>query len=146
MLQPKRVKYRKHHRGRRKGKASPTEGVVFGEYGLKALEPAWLTARQIEAARVAISRSMRRGGTIWVRVFPDKAASKKPPETRQGGGKAPVDHWVAVVRPGKILFEVAGVGYEQAKETLRLASHKLPIATKMVGRDPLSGSEREGEG
>jgi large subunit ribosomal protein L16 len=138
MLQPSRVKYRKHHRGRRKGIVSSTSGVVFGEYGLKALEPAWLTARQIEAARIAISRSVQRGGRMWVRVFPDKAATKKPAETRMGGGKAAVDHWVAVVRRGMLLFEVAGVSREQAKEALRLASHKLPIPTKMVVRDPLS--------
>ncbi len=138
MLQPRRVKYRKQHRGRRKGKASPTSGVVFGEYGLKALEAVWLTARQIEAARVAITRSMQRGGGVWIRVFPDKAVSKKAAETRQGGGKGAVDHWVAVVRPGNILFEVAGVSTDQAKEAFRLASHKLPIPTKMVMRDPLS--------
>ena len=144
MLQPRRVKYRKQHRGRRKGKAAPTQGVTFGEYGLKALEPAWLTARQIEAARIAISRSMRRGGRMWIRIFPDKSVSKKAAETRQGGGKGAVDHWVAVVRPGRILFEIADVGWEQAKETLRLASHKLPVATKMVGRESLSG-ERSGE-
>jgi large subunit ribosomal protein L16 len=138
MLQPSRVKYRKHHRGRRKGIVSSTSSVVFGEYGLKALEPAWLTARQIEAARIAISRSVQRGGRMWVRVFPDKAATKKPAETRMGGGKAAVDHWVAVVRRGMLLFEVAGVSREQAKEALRLASHKLPIPTKMVVRDPLS--------
>lgn len=144
MLQPRRVKYRKQHRGRRKGKAGPTEGVVFGEYGLRALEPAWLTARQIEAARIAISRSMRRGGRIWIRVFPDKSVTKKAAESRQGGGKGNVDHWVAVVRPGKMLFEIADVSWEQAKETLRLASHKLPVATKMVGRD-LASSEMSGE-
>ena len=138
MLQPRRVKYRKQHRGRRKGKEAPTAGVVFGEYGLKALEPAWLTARQIEAARVAITRSMQRGGRVWIRVFPDKAVTKSPAETRMGGGKGPVDHWVAVVRPGKVLFEIAGVTREQAKEALRLASHKLPIATRMTTRDTLS--------
>jgi len=144
MLQPSRVKYRKHHRGRRKGKASPTAGVVFGEYGLKALESVWLTARQIEAARVAITRSLQRGGRIWIRVFPDKSVSKKPAETRQGGGKAAVDHWVAVVRAGALLFEVGGISTQQAKDALRLASHKLPIPTKMVYRDPLN-AETGGE-
>ena len=135
MLQPKRVKYRKMHRGRRKGKATSANAVDFGEYGLKSLEAAWITARQIEAARIAITRHLRRGGKVWVRLFSDKSVSKKPAEVRMGGGKAAVEHWVAVVRPGQVLFEVAGVREDQATEAMRLASHKLPIPTKMVHRD-----------
>jgi large subunit ribosomal protein L16 len=137
MLQPKRVKYRKVHRGRRKGKATSGNTVDFGDYGLKALEDHWITARQIEAARIAITRHLRRGGKVWVRLFSDKAISKKAAETRMGGGKAAVDHWVAVVKPGRILFEVAGVRGDLAEEAMRLASHKLPIATKTVQRDSL---------
>lgn len=137
MLQPKRVKYRKMHRGRRKGKATSGNTVDFGEYGLKALEAEWITARQIESARVAITRHLRRGGNVWVRLFPDKSVSKKPAETRMGGGKGPVDHWVAVIKPGRILFEVGGVEEGPALEALRLASHKLPIATKAVRRNIL---------
>lgn len=131
MLQPKRVKYRKMHRGRRQGKVT-NGSTTFGEFGLKALEPSWITSRQIEAARIAITRHLRRGGKVWVRVFPDKAVSKKPAETRMGGGKAAVEYWAAVVKPGKILFEVSGVKEELAMEAMRLASHKLPIATKTV--------------
>ena len=138
MLQPKRVKHRKVHRGRRTGKATSGATVAFGDYGLKALEPAWVTARQIEAARVAIMRSLRRGGKVWIRVYPDKPVTKKPAETRMGGGKGSVEQWVAVVRPGRILFEISGVGREVAEEALRLASHKLPIATRVVTRDPLA--------
>lgn len=135
MLQPKRVKYRKTHRGRMRGKAQSGNQVVFGDFGIKALEPAWVTARQIEAARRAITRHLRRGGQIWIRVFPDKSVSSKPAETRQGGGKGAVDHWVAVVRPGRILFEVGGVPADTAKEALRLASHKLPIAVRTISRE-----------
>jgi large subunit ribosomal protein L16 len=135
MLQPRRVKYRKVHRGRRKGKAQAGDTVAFGEYGLQALEPAWLTSRQIEAARRAIVRHIRRGGQVWIRIFPDKPVSKKPAETRMGGGKGSPDHWVAVVKPGRILFELAGVKEETAKEALRLASHKLPIDVQFVARD-----------
>jgi large subunit ribosomal protein L16 len=144
MLQPKRVKFRKVMRGRRKGKATAGNTVSFGDYGLKALESCWMTARQIEAGRVTITRHLRRGGKVWVRVFPDKSVTKKPAETRMGGGKANVDYWVAVVKPGKILFEVMGAERSQVQEALRLASHKLPIATKMVSRDNLAsliGSE-----
>ena len=137
MLQPKRLKYRKMHRGRRKGKATSGNAVDFGDYGLKALEADWITARQIEAARIAITRHLHRGGKVWVRVFSDKAVSKKAAETRMGGGKAAVDHWVAVVKPGRILFEVSGVREELAMAALRLASHKLPIATKAVRREEL---------
>ncbi len=134
MLQPRRVKYRKVHRGRRKGKAQAGNSVAFGEYGLQALEPAWLTSRQIEAARRAIVRHIRRGGQIWIRIFPDKPVSKKPAETRMGGGKGSPEHWVAVVKPGRMLFELAGVKEETAKEALRLASHKLPIDVQFVAR------------
>ncbi len=144
MLQPKRVKFRKVMRGRRKGKATTGNAVSFGDYGLKALESCWLTARQIEAGRVTITRHLRRGGKVWVRVFPDKSVTKKPAETRMGGGKANVDYWVAVVKPGKILFEVMGAERSLVQEAMRLASHKLPIATKMVTRDNLAsliGSE-----
>jgi large subunit ribosomal protein L16 len=135
MLQPRRVKYRKVHRGRLKGKAQSGNTVAFGEYGLQALEPSWLTSRQIEAARRAIVRHVRRGGQVWIRVFPDKPVTKKPAETRMGGGKGSPDHWVAVVKPGRILFELAGVKEETAKEALHLASHKLPIAVQFVARD-----------
>jgi large subunit ribosomal protein L16 len=135
MLQPKRVKYRKIHRGHRRGVATSGNSVNFGDFGLKALEPCWMTARQIEAARIAITRHLRRGGKVWVRVFSDKAVSKKAAETRMGGGKAAVDHWAAVVKPGRILFEVSGVREDLAMEALRLASHKLPIGTRAVRRD-----------
>ena len=137
MLEPKRVKYRKVHRGHRRGVATSGNSVDFGDFGLKALEPCWMTARQLEAARIALTRHMRRGGKVWVRVFPSKAISKKAAETRMGGGKAAVEHWAAVVKPGRILFEVSGVKEDLAMEALRLASHKLPIGTKAVRRDPL---------
>ena len=135
MLQPKRTKYRKAMRGRRKGKATSANSVDFGEYGLKAMATEWITARQIEAARVAVTRRLRRGGQVWVRIFPDKSVSKKPAEVRMGGGKAAVDHWVAVVKPGRIMFEVAGVPAQDAIAALNLAAHKLPIATKTVQRN-----------
>ena len=137
MLQPKRVKYRKMHRGHRRGVATSGNTVEYGDYGLKAMECAWITARQIEAARIAITRHLRRGGNVWVRLFSDKAVSKKAAETRMGGGKAAVDHWVAVVKPGRTLFEVSGVREDLAMAALRLASHKLPIATKAVRREGL---------
>ncbi len=135
MLQPRRVKYRKEHRGRRRGKAQSGNTLSFGEYGLQAREPTWLTARQIEAARRAIVRHVRRGGKVWICVFPNKPVSRKPAETRMGSGKGSADHWVAVVKPGRILFEMAGVREEVAKEAMRLASHKLPIDTRFVSRD-----------
>lgn len=135
MLQPKRTKFRKNFRGRRKGPATSGNSVHFGEYGLKAMGADWITARQIESARIAITRHLQRGGQVWIRVFPDKPVSKKPAETRMGGGKAANDHWVAVVKPGRILFEVGGVPGPQAIEALRLASHKLPIPTKTVQYD-----------
>ncbi len=134
MLQPKRVKFRKIQKGRRRGKANTGNTVVFGDFGLQALEPAWLTARQIEAARRAITRHVRRGGNIWVCIFPDKPITKKAAETRMGSGKGAPDHWVAVVKPGRILFEMAGVDEDVAKEAMRLASHKLPMNTKFVAR------------
>lgn len=135
MLQPKRVKWRKVHRGRRRGMASAGNQVTFGEYGLQSLSNAWVTARQIEAARRAITHNMRRGGKVWIRVFPDKPVSKKPAETRMGSGKGPPEFWVAVVRRGRMLFEVAGVHQDLARESLRLASHKLPVETRFVQRE-----------
>src|SRR5512136_3426902 len=132
MLQPKRVKYRKQQKGSRRGKAHSGNVVVFGMFGLQALENSWITDRQIEAARRAITRHIRRGGNIWIRIFPDKSVTKKPAETRQGGGKGAPDHWVAVVRTGRIMFEMAGVDLEVAKEAMALAANKLPIDTKFV--------------
>jgi len=134
VLQPRRVKYRKQQRGRLKGKATSGNTLAFGDFGLQALEPAWITARQIEAARRAIVHQARRGGKIWIRIFPDKPVTARPPETRMGGGKGAVDHWVAVVKRERILFEIGGVPEEVAREALRLASHKLPIATRIVTR------------
>jgi large subunit ribosomal protein L16 len=134
MLQPKKSKYRKKQRGRRGGMASRGSNVSFGEFGLSALEPAWLTNRQIEAARIALTRFMKRGGKVWIRIFPDTPYTKKPAETRMGKGKGMPEGWVAVIRPGKVMFEVAGVREEIAREALRLASHKLPIKTKFVSR------------
>jgi large subunit ribosomal protein L16 len=134
MLMPKRVKYRKQMRGRMKGKAIRGSEVAFGEYGLQALEPCWMTSRQIEAARRAIVRYVRRGGKVWIRVFPDKPVTKKAAETRMGSGKGSVDHWVAVIKPGRVLFEITGVPEESAREAMRLASHKLPIKAQFVSR------------
>lgn len=139
MLMPKRVKYRKTHRGRMKGKATRGNRISFGEFGLQALEPSWVTSRQIEAARRAIVRHVRRGGKLWIRVFPDKPVTKKPAESRMGSGKGSVDHWVVVVKPGRVLFEIAGVGEEQAREAFRLASHKLPIKTQFITREEAEG-------
>ncbi len=133
-MMPKKVKYRKQQRGRRKGKAKGGFEIDFGEYGLQALEPAWLTARQIEAARVAITRFLKRGGKLWIRVFPDKPVSAKPAETRMGKGKGAPEFWVAVVKPGRMLFELEGVTSEQAKEAMRLAGAKLPIKTRFLQR------------
>lgn len=135
MLQPKRVKYRKVHRGTMKGKAQSGNTVVFGSFGLQALENAWITDRQIEAARRAITRHIRRGGNVWIRIYPDKSVTQKPAETRQGGGKGAPDHWVAVVKAGRIMFEMAGVDEALAKESMRLAANKLPINTKFVVKD-----------
>ena len=141
MLMPKRTKYRKMHRGRMKGRAARGNNLSFGDYGLQALEPCWMTSRQIEAARRAIVRHVKRGGKLWIRVFPDKPVTSKPAETRMGGGKGAVDHWVAVVKPGRMIFEMAGVQEVQAREAMRLASHKLPIRTRFVSRqDAVGGS------
>ncbi|MDQ7850189.1 MAG: 50S ribosomal protein L16 [Armatimonadota bacterium] len=134
MLAPKRTKFRKAHRGTRRGKALAGSSVAFGQFGLQALEPAWITSQQLEAARVAITRFLKRGGKVWIRVFPDKPVTKKPAETRMGSGKGNPEGWVAVVRPGRILFELAGVDEEVAREAMRLAGHKLPIKTKVVTR------------
>src|SRR5881628_3007689 len=135
MLMPKRVKFRKQQRGRMRGKAYRGSSVVFGEYGLQALEPAWVTNRQIEAARVAITRSIKRGGKMWIRVFPDKPVTKKPAETRMGKGKGAPEGWVCVVKPGRVLFELAGVPEPLAKEALRLAGQKLSVKSKVVKRE-----------
>lgn len=134
MLMPKKVEWRKQQRGRRKGKAQTGNRVAFGDYGLKALEDGWVTARQIEAARIAMTRHVKRGGKLWIRVFPDKPYTKKPLETRMGHGKGAPEGWVAVVRPGRILYEMEGVSLDVAKEAFRLAAHKLPIKTKLVAR------------
>lgn len=139
MLVPRKVKYRKQHRGRRQGMAFRGSTVTYGDYGLKAMEEAWITSRQIESARVAISRIVRKHGKMWIRIFPDKPVSKKPAETRQGKGKGGPEFWVAVVKPGRILFEVEGISEEMAKEAFRLAAHKLPIKAKMVARRELGG-------
>ncbi|HOS78698.1 MAG TPA: 50S ribosomal protein L16 [Anaerolineae bacterium] len=144
MLMPKRVKYRKQHRGRMKGKAGRGMDIAFGDIGLQALEPSWITARQIEAARRAIVRYMKRRGKYWIRIFPDKPVTAKPAETRMGKGKGAVDHWVAVVRPGRVLFELAGVPEDVAREALRLAAHKLPIRTQVITRVEL-GEQLPGE-
>jgi large subunit ribosomal protein L16 len=141
MLMPKRVKYRKQMRGRMRGKATRGTEITFGEYGLQALEPAWITARQLEAARRAVVRHVRRRGKYWIRVFPDKPVTAKPAETRMGKGKGAVDHWVAVVKPGRIVFELSGVSEEMAREAMRLASHKLPIKCQFVKRQEVSGGE-----
>ncbi len=139
MLMPSRTKYRKQQRGRLKGKSYRASTLAFGDYGLKALEPAWITNKQIEAARVAISRTLKRGGKIWIRIFPDKPYTKKPAETRMGKGKGNVEGWVAVVKPGRIMFEVGGVNRDVAEEALKLAADKLPIKTKIVARVETGG-------
>jgi large subunit ribosomal protein L16 len=142
MLMPKRTKYRKQFRGRMKGTASRGVTVAFGDYGLQATEPVWLTSRQIEAARRAMVRYIRRRGKIWIRVFPDKPVSQKAAETRMGKGKGSVEYWVAVIRPGRVLFEMGGIEEDMAREALRLAGNKLPCKTKFVKRiDPISGQE-----
>jgi large subunit ribosomal protein L16 len=143
MLMPKRVKHRKQHRGRRTGTSKGGTEVIYGEYGLQALDAAWITDRQIEAARVALTRHIKRGGKVWIKIFPDKPVTKKPAETRMGSGKGAPDHWVAVVKPGRVMFELAGVGESVAKEAMRLAAHKLPIRTRFLKRD-LGGEAVEG--
>ncbi len=139
MLMPKRVKYRRVHRGRMKGKSHRGNTLTYGDYGLQALEPSWITSNQIEAARRAMTRSIRRGGNIWVKVFPDKSVTRKPAETRMGSGKGSPEYWVAVVKPGRVLFEMKGVSEEVAREAMRLAAMKLPIKTKFIMK------EEEGE-
>ncbi|MBA7512585.1 50S ribosomal protein L16 [subsurface metagenome] len=136
MLEPKKVKYRKQQRGRMKGKATRGNTIAFGDYGLVAVEPAWITARQIEASRVAIAHSMKKGGKMWVRIFPDKPVTKKPAETRMGKGKGAPEFWVCVVKPGRIIFELEGVTENEARHLLRLATNKLPIKTKFTKREP----------
>lgn len=139
MLMPKRVKFRRQHRGRMKGKAKGGTEIQFGEYGLQALEPAWVQSRQIEAARIAMTRYIKRGGKVWIRIFPDKPVTKKPAETRMGKGKGSPEFWVAVVKPGRIMFELAGVREDVAKEAIRLASNKLPLKTRFVKRADAGG-------
>ena len=141
MLLPKRVKYRRVHRGRMTGKATRGNKVTYGEYGLVALEPAWITSNQIEAARVAMTRYTKRGGQVWIKIFPDKPVTQKPAETRMGSGKGSPEYWVAVVKPGRVMFEIAGVSEETAREALRLASYQLPIKSKIVKREELESQE-----
>ena len=142
MLMPKRVKYRRVQRGRMKGKASRGNVVTYGEFGLQAAEPGWIKSNQIEAARIAMTRYTKRGGQVWIKIFPDKPVTAKPAETRMGSGKGAPEYWVAVVKPGRVMFEIAGVPEETAREALRLASHKLPIKTKIVAKE---AAEEEGE-
>ena len=141
MLLPKRVKYRRVHKGRMKGKALRGNKVSHGEYGLQAVEPSWITSRQIEAARIAMTRYTKRGGKVWIKIFPDKPITEKPAETRMGSGKGSPEYWVAVVKPGRVMFEIAGVSEEVAREARRLASHKLPVKTKFVVRETETGGE-----
>ncbi|MDG5788109.1 50S ribosomal protein L16 [Evansella sp. AB-P1] len=143
MLMPKRVKFRREHRGKMRGRAKGGAEVTFGDYGLQALEASWITNRQIEAARIAMTRYMKRGGKVWIKIFPDKPYTSKPLEVRMGSGKGAPEGWVAVVKPGKIMFEIAGVSEEVAREALRLASHKLPIKTKFVKREEVGGDANE---
>ena len=135
MLLPKRVKYRRVHRGRMKGKATRGNTITYGEYGLMALEPGWIKSNQIEAARIAMTRSIRRGGNVWIKIFPDKPVTQKPAETRMGSGKGSPEYWVSVVKPGRVMFEISGVDEETAREAMRLASHKLPIKAKFVKKE-----------
>lgn len=144
MLMPKRVKHRKQHRGRFTGKAYRGNELTFGEYGLQALEAAWITSRQIEAARIAMTRYIKRGGKVWIMIFPSKPITAKPAETRMGSGKGAPEYWVAVVKPGRMLFELAGVPEEVAREAIRLAAHKLPIKTKFVKREGAGDEASEG--
>ena len=141
MLLPKRVKYRRVHRGRLTGKATRGNKITYGEFGLVALEPAWITSNQIEAARIAMTRYTKRGGQVWIKIFPDKPVTEKPAETRIGSGKGSPEYWVAVVKPGRVMFEIAGVSEDVAREALRLASHKLPIKTKIVKREDVAARE-----
>jgi large subunit ribosomal protein L16 len=145
MLQPKRVKFRKTHKGRRSGGANAGVTLAFGDYAMQAVGSAWMTARQIEAARRTIVRRVHRGGKVWIRIFPDKPVTAKPAETRMGGGKGTPDHWVAVVKPGRILFELGGVDHDTAKEAMQLASYKLPFDTRFVAREAIAGSGSKGK-
>ena len=141
MLMPKRVKHRKQFRGSMRGKATRGNKITYGEYGIVATEPAWITANQIEAARVAMTRYIKRGGKVWIKIFPDKPVTAQPAETRMGKGKGNLEYWVAVVKPGRVMFEISGVSEEIAKEALRLAVHKLPIKCKIVSREALEGGD-----
>ncbi|WP_227764125.1 50S ribosomal protein L16 [Zhaonella formicivorans] len=143
MLMPKRVKHRKQHRPKLTGRAYKGNEVAYGEYGLQALEPAWITSRQIEAARIAMTRYIKRGGKVWIKIFPDTPITAKPAETRMGSGKGAPEYWVAVVKPGRVMFELAGVAEEVAREAMRLAAHKLPIKTKFVKRAEAGGEGNE---
>ena len=138
MLMPKRTKFRRVHRGRMTGKALRGNTITYGEYGLVALEPAWISSNQIEAARIAMTRAIKRGGQVWIKIFPDKPVTEKPAETRMGSGKGSVEYWVAVVKPGRIMFEMTGVTAEEAKEAMRLAANKLPIKCKFVTKDAMA--------
>ena len=142
MLLPKRVKYRRVHRGRMKGKALRGNTVTYGEYGLVALEPGWIKSNQIEAARIAMTRYVKRGGQVWIKIFPDKPVTEKPAETRMGSGKGSPEYWVAVVKPGRVMFEIGGVSEEDAREAIRLAGHKLPIKCKFVKKETAEGGEQ----
>ena len=141
MLLPKRVKYRRVHRGRMTGKATRGNKIAYGEFGLQALEPGWITSNQIEAARIAMTRYIKRGGQVWIKIFPDKPVTEKPAETRMGSGKGSPEYWVAVVKPGRVMFELADVSEETAREALRLASHKLPVKCKFVKREEKEAAE-----
>ena len=141
MLMPKRVKFRRVQRGRLKGKAMSGNTLTYGQYGLVALEPAWITSNQIEAARIAMTRYIRRGGNVWIKIFPDKPITEKPAETRMGSGKGSPEYWVAVVKPGRVLFEIGGVSEEIAREAMRLAMHKLPIKCKFVKKEEMGGEQ-----
>jgi large subunit ribosomal protein L16 len=143
MLMPKRVKRRKVQRGRMRGQATRGNFISNGEFGLQAMEPAWITSNQIEAARIAMTRFIKRGGQVWIKVFPDKPVTKKPAETRMGSGKGSPEYWVAVVKPGRVMFEISGIDEETAREALRLAAHKLPIKTKFVKREEMGGEASE---
>ena len=141
MLLPKRVKYRRQQRGRMKGKALRGNTVTYGQFGLQALEPCWITSNQIEAARIAMTRYIKRGGQVWIKIFPDKPVTEKPAETRMGKGKGSPEYWVAVVKPGRVMFEIAGVSEELAREAMRLAAHKLPIKCKFIKKEEMGGEQ-----
>jgi large subunit ribosomal protein L16 len=143
MLMPKRVKYRKVHRGRMTGKATRGNKITYGDYAIVALEPGWITSNQIESARIAMTRYIKRGGQVWIKIFPDKSVTKKPAETRMGSGKGSPEYWVAVVKPGRVMFELAGVDVEVAREAMRLARHKLPIKTKFITREEMEAGGEE---